>query len=57
MDKKLFAIGNAEGVQKAICKSCGSPMTKKEVVKVEPEGVETVTVYWVCITCRKMELA
>lgn len=55
MSKKIFAVGNTQGIQKVICKNCGQSMEKKERVVFDPKGSIAVKTYWFCSFCLATE--
>ncbi len=56
MDKKVFATGDKNGVQKVICKVCGTEMTKVEVKEIYRGESKIVRTFWICKNCKGLEL-
>lgn len=56
MDKKVFATGDKNGVQKVICKVCGTKMAKVEVREIYMGESKIVRVFWICKKCKGLEL-
>lgn len=56
MEKKMFATGDKNGVQKVICKVCGTEMTKVEVKEIYRGESKIVRTFWIYKNCKGLEL-